>query len=50
MDIIYRFDPHAPLVANPVKSADEALKKLAAGNERFNARVCHIQDAAQLQN
>lgn len=46
MDIIYRLDPNAPLTAPQVGTADEALAKLSAGNERFHSMVCCVQDAA----
>lgn len=46
MDIIYRVDPHAPLVSHQIQSAEEALAKLAAGNARFHSLVCRVQDAA----
>jgi len=46
MDIIYRVDPHTPLHTPQIKSADEALAKLAAGNARFHSLVCRVQDAA----
>jgi len=35
VDIVYRFDPHAPLIAPSTKTAAEALERLAAGNARF---------------
>ena len=49
MDIIYRVDPNAPLVAPQINSAEEALAKLAAGNSRFHSMVCRVQDAAAHQ-
>jgi carbonic anhydrase len=44
MDIIYRFDPHAPLESKGPKNNRESLKLLANGNERFAKLVEHVQD------
>lgn len=43
MDIVYRFDPHAPMVLNEPKSNDEALEKLDRGNQRFVSIVERLQ-------
>jgi carbonic anhydrase len=43
MDIIYRFDPYAPIEIKHPKTNREALKVLAAGNSRFAKMVEHIQ-------
>jgi carbonic anhydrase len=43
MDIVYRFDPNAPILANRPKSNRDALKFLANGNDRFCKVVEHLQ-------
>lgn len=43
MDIVYRYDPHAPLKVQKPKSNREALKLLASGNDRFATTVEHLQ-------
>lgn len=43
MDIIYRFDPYAPLELKRPKSNKEALKTLHQGNCRFYSMVNHLQ-------
>jgi hypothetical protein len=42
MDIIYRFDPYAPLEYKAPKSNGAALKKLSQGNARFVAIVDNL--------
>jgi len=44
MDIIYRFDPYAPLELKRPKSNKEALKTLHQGNCRFYSMVNHLQE------
>ncbi len=46
MDIIYRFDPQAPVVENYPKSPEEALQRLADGNAEFADMVGRLQAAA----
>jgi carbonic anhydrase len=43
MDIVYRFDPNAPIEVQNPKSNREALKLLATGNDRFAKTVEHLQ-------
>jgi len=43
MDIVYRFDPHAPLELKRPRSNKQALKMLEQGNMRFCKMVKHIQ-------
>ena len=43
MDIIYRFDPYAPLELKRPKNNKEALKTLHQGNCRFYSMVNHLQ-------
>lgn len=43
MDIVYRFDPNAPIVAQQPTSNKAALKLLASGNDRFAKTVEHLQ-------
>jgi carbonic anhydrase len=43
MDIIYRFDPYAPLDLKRPKNNKEALKTLHQGNCRFYSMVHHLQ-------
>lgn len=45
MDIIYRFDPSAPLSNDVPKTSDEAVARLASGNGRFADLVEHIQQS-----
>ena len=44
MDIIYRFDPYAPLDLKRPKNNREALKTLHQGNCRFYSMVNHLQN------
>lgn len=46
MDIIYRYDPHAPLQVESPRSGREALDRLAAGNARFLHLVERMHRAA----
>lgn len=43
MDIVYRFDPHAPIKLNQPRNNREALNLLASGNDRFATTVEHLQ-------
>ncbi|MEQ1829586.1 MAG: carbonic anhydrase [Pirellula sp.] len=43
MDIIYRFDPFAPVGVDLPKTNREALRRLETGNERFAKTVAHLQ-------
>jgi len=43
MDIVYRFDPHAPIQHRAPRSHREALKFLEQGNDRYNSMVERIQ-------
>jgi carbonic anhydrase len=45
MDIVYRFDPHAPLEAASPRTATEALERLSAGNSRYADLVARMQAA-----
>lgn len=45
MDIIYRYDPHAPLEAENPRTAQEALDRLSSGNARFADIVERMQSA-----
>jgi carbonic anhydrase len=45
MDIVYRFDPHAPLEPHLPKSAADALRRLSSGNARFTDLVTRMQSA-----
>lgn len=46
MDIVYRFDPHAPIGHRPPRSHREALQFLEKGNDRYHAMVERIQAIA----
>jgi carbonic anhydrase len=46
MDIVYRFDPHAPMQRHVPRSNQEALRYLEQGNERFHKTVEHLQAIA----
>jgi carbonic anhydrase len=46
MDIVYRFDPHAPIEHRVPRSNREALRFLEQGNDRYNALAQHIQAIA----
>ena len=46
MDIVYRFDPHAPIEHRVPRSNQEALRFLEQGNDRYNALAQHIQAIA----
>jgi carbonic anhydrase len=43
MDIIYRFDPYAPIQLKRPRNNKESLKMLEEGNARFANQVNHIQ-------
>jgi carbonic anhydrase len=43
VDIVYRFDPNAPMELDAPRSNKEALKQLIAGNDRFAKTVEHLQ-------
>lgn len=45
MDLIYRYDPHAPLVTKHPKDANEAIAELIDGNQRLVDIVHHMQRA-----
>jgi carbonic anhydrase len=45
MDIVYRYDPHAPLEVKHPKSATEALDRLSNGNARFSDQIERMQAA-----
>lgn len=44
MDIVYRFDPHAPLQVRAPRNNREALKLLEQGNDRFCTMVERVQE------
>lgn len=46
MDIVYRFDPYAPIELKRPRSNKEALKMLEDGNARFAGTVTHLQNIA----
>jgi carbonic anhydrase len=46
MDIVYRFDPHAPIEHRVPRSNREALRFLEQGNDRYNALAKRIQAIA----
>ncbi|MFV0441983.1 MAG: carbonic anhydrase [Planctomycetaceae bacterium] len=46
MDIVYRYDPHAPLTVEAPGTAQEALDRLAQGNARYSRLVERMQAAA----
>jgi carbonic anhydrase len=43
MDIVFRFDPHAPLTAKRPKNNKEAIEYLGKGSDRFSQRIQHYQ-------
>lgn len=43
MDVIYRYDPFAPITANPIPHAQAALDTLIRGNDRFIDMVRRMQ-------
>lgn len=43
MDIVYRFDPNAPLTRENVQSNAEVLQRLSDGNQRFSRMVDQMQ-------
>jgi carbonic anhydrase len=45
MDIVYRFDPYAPIDLKRPRSNKEALKLLEEGNSRFADQVNHLQNS-----
>ncbi len=45
MDIIYRFNPNAPLVREAVHSNEEVLKRLSEGNHRFANMIERMQSS-----
>ncbi len=47
MDLIYRFDPYAPLDFKRPKTNKEALKVLVQGNQRFASTVEHLQKISE---
>ncbi|MCA9055060.1 MAG: hypothetical protein KDA75_14560 [Planctomycetaceae bacterium] len=47
MDIIYRYDPHAPLEIDSPETPQEALDRLAAGNHRFATLVERMQNVTE---
>jgi carbonic anhydrase len=47
MDIVYRFDPHAPIGHRVPRTHREALEFLEQGNERYHAMVERIQAIAE---
>jgi len=47
MDLIYRFDPYAPLDFKRPKTNKEALKTLVQGNQRFASTVEHLQKISE---
>ncbi len=44
MDVIYRYDPFAPLVPRQIPDAKAALKELISGNDRFSQVVRRMQE------
>lgn len=43
MDVIYRYDPFAPLVPRQVSDSESALNRLLGGNQRFGEMVGRLQ-------
>ncbi|WP_397568461.1 carbonic anhydrase [Schlesneria sp. T3-172] len=43
MDVIYRYDPFAPIVARQIPDADAAISELVQGNDRFKSIVDRMQ-------
>jgi carbonic anhydrase len=50
MDIVYRYDPHAPLEAELPQTAEAALERLATGNARYADLVARMQAATFSQS
>jgi carbonic anhydrase len=50
MDIVYRFDPFAPIENRSPKNHKEAMKRLERGNDRFSALVEHVQSIGKGEN
>lgn len=44
MDVIYRYDPFAPLVARQIPDANAAISALVEGNDRFQGIVTRMQE------
>ncbi|MFM7159836.1 MAG: carbonic anhydrase [Planctomycetaceae bacterium] len=44
MDVIYRYDPFAPLVPRQVSDTHSALERLLGGNQRFGELVGRLQE------
>ena len=44
MDVIYRYDPFAPLVPREVTDTESALARLLGGNQRFGELVGRLQE------
>ncbi|MFN9269645.1 MAG: carbonic anhydrase [Planctomycetaceae bacterium] len=44
MDVIYRYDPFAPLVPRQVTDTESALARLLGGNQRFGELVGRLQE------
>jgi carbonic anhydrase len=47
MDIVYRFDPHAPIQLKRPKSNKEALAMLQKGNDRYCSMIDHLHRIAE---
>lgn len=43
MDVIYRYDPFAPIVARQIPDAEAAISELVQGNDRFKSIVDRMQ-------
>ena len=44
MDVIYRYDPFAPIVARQIPDSKAAINALVQGNDRFKAMVNRMQE------
>jgi carbonic anhydrase len=44
MDVIYRYDPFAPITSRAIPNAEAALKSLIDGNDRFIRLVSQMQE------
>ena len=44
MDVIYRYDPFAPITARQIPNAQAAIDALIQGNDRFKNRVNRMQE------
>ena len=44
MDVIYRYDPFAPITARQIPDAKAALNALVEGNDRFRQLVHRMQE------